>query len=96
MRITEQQAQTIKRTAQAVFGEGSRTYLFGSRTRDEAKGGDIDLYVQPTRTDSLFQRKRRMASRLQMALGDQRFDIVIAQDPGRLIEKEALDKAIRL
>ncbi|MEN9465659.1 MAG: hypothetical protein RL217_1840, partial [Pseudomonadota bacterium] len=45
MRLTAEQAQLIKKNCQEVFGAGSTVYLFGSRTQDELKGGDIDLYV---------------------------------------------------
>ena len=45
MRLTPAQIDTIKSTA-AVWGEGVRITLFGSRLHDGQKGGDVDLYVE--------------------------------------------------
>ena len=45
MRLTSFQREAIKRHFYEVFKEG-KIFLFGSRTDDEQKGGDIDLYIQ--------------------------------------------------
>lgn len=46
MRITNQQAQQIKQAVRQELGEKASVWLFGSRVDDNAKGGDIDLYVR--------------------------------------------------
>ena len=46
MRIAPSEAQVIAETARAVFGQRVAVWLFGSRTDDAKKGGDIDLYVE--------------------------------------------------
>lgn len=96
MRITEQQRETIKKLAEQEFGRGTRVDLFGSRTDDATKGGDIDLYIHPADTDSLFEKKLRMVSLLQISLGEQKFDIVLARNPQRPIEQHANTTGIRL
>jgi predicted nucleotidyltransferase len=47
MRLTAEQIEIIRRVLREQFGNGSRIWLFGSRTDDAARGGDIDLYVEP-------------------------------------------------
>ena len=51
----------------------------GSRTDDQARGGDIDLLVemdQPVATPALLG--ARIGARLQQALGERRIDVVVA------------------
>ena len=96
MRISDQEANTIRTLTQRIFGEGSVVRLFGSRTRDDLKGGDIDLYIQPADAHNLLDKRLRFASQLEMALGEQKIDIIIARQPQRLIEQQALSTGIRL
>lgn len=63
----------------AVVGEGARVSLFGSRVDDRAKGGDIDLLVElPHAVESASLLGARIGAHLQMALGDQRIDVLVA------------------
>lgn len=96
MRLTTEQAQVIKTNTQETFGVNTEVYLFGSRTKNELKGGDIDLYVIPQHTNDTLQKKLSLIAKLQMELGEQKIDIVIATDPTRLIEQEALKTGIKL
>ena len=48
MRLTSSEAQTIAGLARERFGSQTRVFLFGSRTDDAARGGDIDLYIETT------------------------------------------------
>jgi len=51
MRLNPAQIDTIKSTTQAVLGEGALVTLFGSRVDDQAKAGDVDLYVETAQPD---------------------------------------------
>jgi predicted nucleotidyltransferase len=81
MRLAAEQAVAIKSEVSSVFGTEARVWLFGSRIRDDLKGGDIDLYVElPARTENVFARTVRLNGSLQMSLGEQRIDIVTHLD----------------
>jgi predicted nucleotidyltransferase len=54
MRINAEQIQAIKTHAHHYFGEDASLWLFGSRTNDAERGGDVDLYVEPTHNYSLL------------------------------------------
>lgn len=76
MRLTPEERQTIRTASLRRFGVPAR--LFGSRVDDGKRGGDIDLYIEAALTpQEAFEREREMAVDLQLALGDQKIDIVV-------------------
>lgn len=46
MRISSEQAVLIRREVLNLAGNSARVWLFGSRVRDDARGGDVDLLVE--------------------------------------------------
>lgn len=78
MRLTVTERSTIRDTVRAVAGPQTRVRLFGSRTDDAAKGGDIDLLVDVDHPiDSPVLLGACIGARLQQALGDRRIDVVL-------------------
>ena len=81
MRLTPSQIESIHRAAQSVLGPQVSIKLFGSRVRNDLKGGDIDL---------LFETEHMVANRAQAicsiqgvlmrTLGDRKIDILL-KDP---------------
>lgn len=79
MRLTLEQRRIIRKRIQIALGADARGYLFGSRVRDDARGGDIDLYIEvDEHLDNRAATASRLAAELQQALGDQRIDVLIA------------------
>ncbi|MFZ3083662.1 nucleotidyltransferase domain-containing protein [Rhodoferax ferrireducens] len=46
MRISPEQAVMIRQEVLNLAGNSARVWLFGSRVRDDARGGDVDLLVE--------------------------------------------------
>ncbi len=89
MRLNERQVQAIRDSVKKNFPSGTRVYLFGSRTDDNARGGDIDLLIETALQGVELQSARYKAmSDISMKIGDQKIDIVITS--GREKEKSLI------
>ena len=78
MRLGERERTVIRDAVRACFGEDAVVYLYGSRTDDARRGGDIDLYIE-TRLPfgEAFDARTRLALLLQERLGEQKIDILV-------------------
>jgi len=95
MRLTHQEIQAIISTFKEIFQSG-QIYLFGSRTDDSKRGGDIDLYIQTDNREHLTEKKIDFLVNLKSKIGEQKIDIVISRDTNRPIEQIALKEGILL
>lgn len=76
---------------------GSRVLLFGSRTVDTKRGGDIDLLVESRNELPAAQtvaQRTAFAARLYRLLGERRIDIVMTT-AGRPDQRPVVDAARR-
>ena len=95
MRLTAFEVNAIKQSAQEVFGPKVEVLLFGSRTDDEKKGGDIDLYIKaPTGND--LKHKIEFLVALEQKIGEQKIDVILAEDQNRPIEQQAIKTGVLL
>ena len=54
MCLTKKEIETIVRIARESYGWNVEVYLFGSRTDDIKRGGDIDLLVRNSGIKKVF------------------------------------------
>jgi len=78
MRLTKHAITKICEAAKHHFGSQAKVWLFGSRVDDNKRGGDIDLYVEvDTPISDRVLKTCRMEAEIQIALGEQKIDIVV-------------------
>ena len=95
MRISETTCQAIKSNVARLAPEAN-CYLFGSRTKDTAKGGDIDILVITPEKIPLPQISR-MRRLILNQIGEQKLDIVnFPITSNHPFMRVALDTAIKL
>ena len=103
MRITEHQHRTILAAARRAFGRDVTVRLFGSRTDNQRKGGDFDLYIECNSDDA----ERLTASKLKFlaeldaspALAGEKIDVVLSTPLHhglRAIDRIARHQGVRL
>jgi predicted nucleotidyltransferase len=99
MRLTEHQKTAIREAVTEIFGSDAEVLLFGSRTNDAVKGGDIDLLVRSGKPVQQRERKiLQLVAKLQIRLGDQPIDVLVL-DPATVrqsIHEEALRSGVKL
>ncbi|MCK2088230.1 nucleotidyltransferase domain-containing protein [Thauera aromatica] len=99
MRLSPEQISAIRQSALDVFGDGTSVWLFGSRTDDSKRGGDIDLLIAPPALSSeeRLLRKIRFLARLERRLGERKVDVVIeSPNDTRPIVRVAHETGLRL
>jgi len=74
MRLSSEEIETLKRSL-ATLSPEARLYLFGSRTDDEARGGDIDLLVVARDFDR--QKVRKLRLDFFRRFGEQKLDVLV-------------------
>lgn len=96
MRLSSEQIEAIKETFIQVFCKGE-VMLFGSRTDDSKKGGDIDLYVSPTApADNLFKLKLKFLVDLKSKIGEQKIDLVLEPFASNELKQEVQKTGIKI
>lgn len=93
MRLSEFEISSIKSTI-AAFDPDARVYLFGSRADDAERGGDIDLLIMSHRLTSSDRGAIRW--RLWELIGEQKIDIVVADDESDPFVRIALKTGVQL
>jgi uncharacterized protein len=93
MRLQGYEIKSIKESVRSL-DNNAKVYLFGSRTYDDKRGGDIDLLIISNILKHSDQRKIRYS--LYDKIGEQKIDVIIAQDASDPFIKIALNEGILL
>jgi predicted nucleotidyltransferase len=94
MRLSTEQTEIIKSIIAREISSDAKIWLFGSRTDDSRRGGDIDLFVETGHPD--FQGELRCKISIEDAV-DLHVDLVVATpDDQRPIACIAKTEGLRL
>jgi uncharacterized protein len=78
MRISDKEIENIRELAGLHFGKDVQVFLFGSRTMEQQRGGDIDLYIRnPMGIKLSIRSKINFIGDLIIRIGEQRIDVVL-------------------
>jgi predicted nucleotidyltransferase len=77
MRLNQFEIDAITTVAKQHFGNEVHVSLFGSRTDDSKKGGDIDLFISSSDEQYLnLKAKIEFLADLKQRIGDRKIDVV--------------------
>lgn len=93
MRLANEEQSAIRDTIRHVDAD-AMIYLFGSRTDDAAKGGDIDLLVLSKKINLMT--KLDILAKLHQRLGERKIDIAIYPDATRPFPRLIMQEGVRL
>lgn len=79
MRLSAEYVAAIKQAAREAFGADAVVRLFGSRTDDSARGGDIDLLIEVSPGAIGIVRESRFLSTLFERIDEQKVDLVLVE-----------------
>ena len=77
MRLSEKEISAIKNNI-LNFDQDAKIHLFGSRTNDKAKGGDIDVLVISDKIG--FNEKLKIRTGIFKEIEEQKLDLVVKKD----------------
>lgn len=91
MRLSEKEKDIIKTTVWS-FDSVAQLRLFGSRTDDNARGGDIDLLIISKVLS--YREKLLIRSDLKKRLGNRKIDIIIVEKPESAFTRNAFNNSL--
>ena len=93
MRLHQTEIQAIKETILSL-DENAEIYIFGSRTDQTLKGGDIDILVL---SQSLsFGDKLKIKQMIFEKMEEQKIDLIIARNTNSPFVRMAFKKGVRI
>jgi len=93
MRITEREKNAIIDAVKSADPD-AKVWLFGSRTDDGKKGGDIDIGILSSKVDVMEEIEIRQKT--FDIIGEQKLDLVVSKDGQDAFFKYAVKKGILL
>ena len=78
MRLSSEQISTIRKLTSQIAGASARVWLFGSRVRDDLRGGDVDLLIAlDSQVLEPAQLSARLAARVSRFMSGRRVDVLV-------------------
>lgn len=77
MRLDADHIPPLVQAVRESFGDDAEVWLFGSRTDDTKRGGDIDLYIETDREHDIVSRRSNLLRRLEAIFGDRKIDLAV-------------------
>lgn len=77
MRLDPASIAPLLQSIQDVFGANAEVWLFGSRTDDTKRGGDIDLYIETDIDRDILARRSTLLRKLEKTFGEQKIDLSV-------------------
>ncbi len=99
MRLSAPQIAAIRAGAIELAGRDARVWLFGSRVRDDARGGDVDLLLElDEAVAEPAQLSAKLAAQVSRAMYGRKVDVLIKAPNLKFlpIHSIALAEGIRL
>jgi len=95
LRITEHEKNVIIEAVKTVDPD-AKVWLFGSRTNDNKKGGDIDIAIFSGKINKDIMQKIKVNRSICDKIGEQKIDIVTTSDGKEAIFRLAVAEGIAL
>ena len=93
MRLDPHEVETIREEIQQS-DPAAEIYLYGSRTDDSARGGDIDLWVRSSHIT--YRDTLRLLTRIKDRIGWQKIDLTINAGENDVLAQLVAEKGVRL
>jgi hypothetical protein len=79
VRLEQSQYEAIILAFRSCFLANDHLWIFGSRTNLNARGGDIDLYIETNSldVDDAYNRKSKFIDLIWEKIGEQKIDVVV-------------------
>ena len=95
MRITEYEKDTIVEAVKNA-DPNAKVWLFGSRTDDNKKGGDIDIAILSEKIKKDVMLEIQVRQFIYGRIGDQKIDIIVSAEGKEAFFRLAVEEGIRL
>lgn len=93
MRLSDYEVNTIRQIVKG-YDSNAFIYLYGSRTDNSVKGGDIDLLIMSNKIN--FTDKINILIKLKDRIGDQKIDLLIKKNTDNAFARKVLEEGILL
>jgi predicted nucleotidyltransferase len=77
VRLAPETIPPLLRAVHENFGASANVWLFGSRTDNTKRGGDIDLYIETDFDQDIVARRSSLLQQLTNVFGEQKIDLAV-------------------